>query len=322
MTNKTPKLEPRTQQQPRRTRLPGGHAGVSILALALAASIDTSASAQVLSGDLTYSAVEPCRIIDTRLQLGGRIAANTARSFHVVGSTASFPAQGGKAGGCGIPAFSGGEPQALAVMINLIAVAPLGPGNLRAWPTDNGVPLASVINYTNVDLANGFVLPLRQDNQGFDIRIQADVSGTHVVADVLGFFAPTRPRRYYLTKTSAFNGAEAPSACAAGFHMASLFEILDTTALLYDTARGYATDDSGDGPPGLSGWVRTGYLFGNDNQPGRGNCGAYASAVPTEYGSLARPDDDWKAAATVVSPWETSVSICATDHRVWCVEDR
>jgi len=35
------------------------------------------------------------------------------------------------------------------------------------------------------------------------------------------------PRRFYLTKEDAFDGLHAPTACAAGFHMASLFEIFD-----------------------------------------------------------------------------------------------
>src|SRR5262245_24623832 len=53
------------------------------------------------AADLVFSPVNPCRIIDTRLA-GGPIAGGTQRSFVVTGS-ADFEAQGGTAGGCGIP---------------------------------------------------------------------------------------------------------------------------------------------------------------------------------------------------------------------------
>src|SRR5512133_3687902 len=66
-----------------------------------------------------------------------------------------------------------------------------------------------------------------------------------------------RPGNFYLTKTS-HNGAEALTACAAGYHMASFWEIRDPSNLRYNTAYGYKTDDSGLGPPTAGGWIRTG----------------------------------------------------------------
>ena len=47
----------------------------------------------------------PCRIVDTRAA-GGAIALNTVRKFRVRG-TSGFPSQGGKSGGCSIPASAG-----------------------------------------------------------------------------------------------------------------------------------------------------------------------------------------------------------------------
>jgi hypothetical protein len=145
-------------------------------------------------GDLVYTPVAPCRIIDTRLA-GGAIAANATRSFVVAGN-AGFAAQGGNATGCGIP------DQAAAVMINFVAVGATGPGDLRAFAYAEPAPpapLASVVNYSDIaglNIANGVVVPTCNPGTTtctFDIIIQADVSATDVAVDVLGYFAPPPP---------------------------------------------------------------------------------------------------------------------------------
>jgi hypothetical protein len=142
---------------------------------------------------LVYFSLSPCRIVDTRLSSAGALTPGVARTFNVVGNTADFAAQGGTAGGCGIPGFTGPTAQVRAVVFNFVAVNPQGAGNLRAWPTDQTVPSASVLNYaqvTGLNIANGLVVPVRLDVEGNDISIRADASGTHVVVDVVGYFAP------------------------------------------------------------------------------------------------------------------------------------
>jgi hypothetical protein len=139
------------------------------------------------AADLVYSPVPPCRILDTR-GAGGPILAGTQRSFVVAGAT-GFEAQGGTSGGCAI------SEGAATVLVNLVAVGPAGPGNLRAWPAGQPVPLASVINYAalpGLNIANGLALPLcaAPDPCPFDLTVQADASATDLVADVLGFFQP------------------------------------------------------------------------------------------------------------------------------------
>ena len=66
--------------------------------------------------DLSFTPVAPCRILDTRLA-GGPLAPGAPRSF-VVAGTAGFGAQGGREGGCGIPAG------AAAVEMNFVVVSP------------------------------------------------------------------------------------------------------------------------------------------------------------------------------------------------------
>ena len=80
------------------------------------------------SDELVYTPVTPCRIVDTR-RSGGRIGANTQRNFHVYGSASTIRAQGGNSAGCPAPLSN-----PLAAHINMIAVNPIGQGNLRAFP--------------------------------------------------------------------------------------------------------------------------------------------------------------------------------------------
>ena len=65
---------------------------------------------------------------------------------------------------------------------------------------------------------------------------------------------------YISTDMGIVDGSNATSACAAGYYMASLWEIYDTSNLECNTSLGSTLGDSGSGPPGLNGWVRTGVV--------------------------------------------------------------
>lgn len=136
--------------------------------------------------DLVYTPVTPCRIIDTRVA-GGQITAGSTRDFRVTGS--GFAGQGGVVGSCGVPVGP-----ATAAVINLVAVAPAGAGDLRVTPFGTPLPTASIINYaaiTGLNIANGPVITICNPAVATctsDFTIQADASATHLVADVQGFF--------------------------------------------------------------------------------------------------------------------------------------
>jgi hypothetical protein len=313
---------------PRRSGLalrPG--AGALAIAAMVAAGAGPSA-AQVLTGKLLFQAVQPCRVFDTRFASPAtQLSPGVPRAFHVVGSASNFAGQGGSAGGCSIPGYAGGAPRALAVALNVVAVGPTGPGHLRAWPSDRGAPTASVLNYasaaaTGLNIANGIVLPLSQDGvEGNDLTLMAAVSGTHVLADVAGFFV-TAEKRYYMTKTT-HNGAGAIPACAPGFHMASLWEIFDTTSLTYDGALGFTQRDGGMGPPQYpDGWIRTGsFNTANPANPGSNNCLIWESSSATNFGSAVSLDSNWDGTPTPISPWKGVAVPCDQLLRVWCVEN-
>jgi hypothetical protein len=129
------------------------------------------------------------------------------------------------------------------------------------------------------------------------------------------------PKRYFLTVDS-FPTTAAPTACGKGYHMASLFELVDLAALAYDLKRGQTTPDAGAGPPaGIGGWVRTGNLPSTSSSPGFGNCSAWTSTDPMEYGSLAELGLDWAAPAVAISPWVPDFTPCDNTLPVWCRQD-
>jgi hypothetical protein len=117
------------------------------------------------------------------------------------------------------------------------------------------------------------------------------------------------PRKFYLTKTF-HNGAEALSACAAGYHMASLWEIHEPSNLRYDTELGLTREDSGFGPPGGSaGWIPTGFDASSGAVfPGTGNCKTWTSASTPDFGTVVALPIEWGVPPNgeplrVVDPW-------------------
>jgi hypothetical protein len=129
-------------------------------------------------------------------------------------------------------------------------------------------------------------------------------------------------RRFYLTKTTTHNGADALTACAPGFHMASLWEIWDPSALDYDTVLGQTTADSGEGPPANEeGWVRTGSTTSGPSTPGRENCLAWTSSNAGDQGTATGLPNDWGVSAQVASPWVGLLAPCDFSTAVWCAAD-
>lgn len=134
--------------------------------------------------------------------------------------------------------------------------------------------------------------------------------------------ASTALRQYYLTKGYLYDGSAADDACDSGYHMASLWEILDTSNLKYNTDKGTALDDSGDGPPAapLGGWVRTGYISSTVDIAGQANCGNWTSNDDSHYGTFASLNQNWTAVQGI-HVWYAGTGICDYPGKVWCVED-
>lgn len=127
---------------------------------------------------------------------------------------------------------------------------------------------------------------------------------------------------YYLTN-GYFDGASADVACMAGYRMATLWEILDTSNLIYDITLGHQIfdGDQGKGPPtgiGGVGWVRTGGAPSIGNGAGNGNCAVWSYNFASSYGTTAWLPDDWSTTAVKMGDWLTGYAECNTYQRVWC----
>lgn len=133
--------------------------------------------------DLVFVPITPCRLLDTRLA-GGEIAANSSRGFDVSGA-ASFTAQGGDAGACGL-----GSVDFAAAAINVTVVTPAAAGYLTAYPFGlASPPNAATVNYTAGDIRGNFsIVRLDQGAAAQELSMYT-FAQTHVVADIVGYFA-------------------------------------------------------------------------------------------------------------------------------------
>lgn len=136
-------------------------------------------------------------------------------------------------------------------------------------------------------------------------------------------------RAFYLTQ-SLFDGSQASTACAVGFHMASIYEILDPSNLKYHTTLGVTTDDSGAGPPQgppKGGWIRTGdgafpETLPSETTPAPGNQDCANWTVNAGQGTTVRLGAGWDFhEAPRMHPWLPALLSCSEQLRVWCVQD-
>ena len=134
------------------------------------------------TADLTYTPINPCRILDTRATVAGPLAPNVARTFD--GYSTNFAAQGGTGSGCGIP--NG----VAALAMNVYAVNPTNLGFIKVWPANGTEPDVSTVNYQPgiTAIATGTLVPVDQANSNrFSAKSPATVD---FIADVVGYFKP------------------------------------------------------------------------------------------------------------------------------------
>ena len=178
------------------------------------------------NADLVFTPVQPCRIMDTRLAVGA-LTANVDRSFDI--SAAAITAQGGvPSGGCGIPAVA----RAISVNITVIGV---GAGYLFIWPDTFPIPNASILNFspaTGGPIANAAVVSIFPSNPAGHLEVQpGGTTGTHVIMDVLGYFAAPVSGVALNCVNSAINTVAttagnifnvSPNACPSGYTKVSV----------------------------------------------------------------------------------------------------
>ena len=150
--------------------------------------LTTNAWAQLgsSSSDLVFTPITPCRLLDTRsatTPAGTPIAANSTRSFLVWNQT-SFAIQGGAATNCGLTASS----NTAALAINFTVVAPATAGFITAFPANVAKPLAATLNYEAGSVRGNSAIVKIAQNSSTALSVFT-TSQTHVVADVVGYYA-------------------------------------------------------------------------------------------------------------------------------------
>jgi hypothetical protein len=134
------------------------------------------------SSDLVYTPVSPCRIVDTR-KAGGAIAAGATRSFDVDGAT--FTAQGGFDGSCGIPSGV-----ARAVAMTITSAQPSAAGQFRAWSVTEPQSSLAVLNFAAKQIVSNTTIVRVAPGAGNDFNVATGGSASsQLTIDVVGYFA-------------------------------------------------------------------------------------------------------------------------------------
>lgn len=170
------------------------------------------------SGDLTFTPVTPCRIIDTRLA-GGPLTGGATREFFVYGNLGA--SQGGT--NCASPV---GEPSGAHLAVTVIPLV-AGGGNLRLYPANVATPNAAIINYTNpTTIANAVTTKTFRSIGPREIEFWTNKS-VHIIVDVMGYYSPpgrTLPDNYsahgtIVTVNNGANGTAYSPYCPSGYRM-------------------------------------------------------------------------------------------------------
>ncbi len=208
---------------------------------------------------------------------------------------------------CGRNGISAG----LRAFVQRNTVRSTGENGIRLFEFDGGVYAHNTVSFSG--LGGG----------GHRAIVGGQATGGNVCAD--GSCSARGIRRFYMTD-SGHNGAQARSGCEAGFHMASMWEILDPAQLEYDLVRGRTRPDAGAGAlSGSFAWIRTGHIPDDAGPAGMANCDAYTESGPGTKGTIAKLASDWNtlgaADASRLPWWETRTTDCQVSFPVWCVED-
>lgn len=124
---------------------------------------------------LAFTGITPCRIVDTR---GNGFIGSYGPPLLFAGVPRSFTLTGQ----CGIP--GGAE----AVSLNVTVTNSQGPGHIVIYPQGGVQPTVSTLNYVGGQtIANAAVVPL---SAGGGITVIAGVSGTELILDTNGYYAP------------------------------------------------------------------------------------------------------------------------------------
>jgi len=148
---------------------------------------------EIPEGTLGYTAVDPCRIVDTRYGIGGSMSAGETRDFKTYGDISSQTKLGG-----GAPAnypdecpFALGEHSAVHLNVTVVPRGPDGQGGyVTVWPQGETQPETSFMNFRAglQNMANaGTVRTNNSDAATPDISVFS-LRDIDLVIDVMGYY--------------------------------------------------------------------------------------------------------------------------------------
>jgi len=123
---------------------------------------------------LTFYALPPCRVIDTRNAAGPDAGAPAlaAGETRVVGTAQK----------CRIPAT------AAALSVNVTVTGPVAPGHYTLYAADGTPPVASQLSFSaGQTRASATIVPLALDATGFKVQ-NGSAGSAHLIIDVNGYF--------------------------------------------------------------------------------------------------------------------------------------
>lgn len=146
-----------------------------------------------IDSDLVFTPVPSCRLVDTRI-VGGPIPSNGYRTFDAYTAT-DFSAQGGAASDCALPA------DVTAISVKITAVLPEGYGYFTVYPSNEGKPLASSLNFLAGErTSNQSIFRLCRPGCANGFTVYAN-KASDLVVDVEGYY--TEPQATALDCTVA-----------------------------------------------------------------------------------------------------------------------
>jgi hypothetical protein len=171
-----------------------------------------------VTSPLPFIGLAPCRIVDTRNAPGPygapALAAGVPRNFTLTGQ-------------CSIPT------EAFVASLNVTVTNTAGPGFILIYPAGGSQPTVSTLNYiAGQTIANAAVVPL---GAGGGITVIAGVSGTDLILDTNGYYAPAG-----VGTSNTFLGANAGNFTMTGDFNTGFghYALFNNTTGPYNTATG------------------------------------------------------------------------------------
>jgi hypothetical protein len=148
-----------------------------------------------------------------------------------------------------------------------------------------------------------------------DVTLSAQFAGTGAANTVARSDHTHPPRSFYVTP-GLFTANQVLTACAAGYHLASYWEIHEPSNFAYDTSLGLQRASYQSGPPVVAG-ICGGYdpieaWLDNGTAPGWQNCNGWTDSA----GSIGL------TAYLCGEGYHQLQADCGEQHHVWCVSDR